>query len=960
MTDLPSLTPSDFASAFQSIHGHAPYAWQARLLEEVAENGTWPKTIAAPTGAGKTAVLDVAVFHLALSANASPRRAAMRTVLAVDRRIIVDQAHARGLKICKALRGAVGRDDPLGRAATRLASISGSDNAPLHVAELRGGMPLESEWAKRPDQPTLLCTTVDQLGSRLLFRGYGVSGKMAPIHAGLLGIDAFLILDEAHLSHAFEQTLETIEHHQQPEETLDLPWKWCTLTATPRQNVERVFELSQSERNEGSIKERLSAKKIIEIPPPYRKIEAEEFGRHARNLVKKHAERNETCPVVAVVVNRVALARDIWKNLKLEELEERADLILLTGRVRPAERDELLRNLLPRLEGHGEGATRPLYVVATQCIEAGADFDFDSMVSQLAPLDALRQRFGRLARSGNRNGRPALGVILAAKEEVHKKAEDPIYGRAALETWNWIEKTATKKNANQPANIDFGPDALDNLLREFQPNKECFSPAASAAPLRKVDLTALTMTSPRPSPDPDPALFLHGEFRDGAEVSIVWRADLDTLFKEARTAEGEQREAIRQSISNILGLLPPRPGEALRLPLWQVRSWISKNLANDASTTPLADVPGGAPDNVEIKGGKIIMRWRGADDATFISASDISPGDVIVVPTTDGGCDEFGWAPEYEDRVMDIADLAAKAYQTRRAALRLHPDLPDSGWSSVAEQLRNNHSARSIAEAYGYPNWTQVPGLRLEFPYGDPNSGAILFAPRGLPNAVNSDISEAATEEDEGVTGYAPILLSIHAESVAKHAQQYGKKLELPKILTKTLHIAALWHDNGKADPRFQGWLRTLGGLPEGGPPIAKSGTRTNPQRRKQARKQNRLPDTWRHEVASVRYAREKIRHDIDRDVDTDLLLWLIGTHHGHGRPFFRHDDESWDTCSQTILDLKIPVFPGPDKLNFDLDDSDWVGLMQKLHRRYGWWGLAFLEACIRLADHRASSEEDK
>ena len=114
------------------------------------------------------------------------------------------------------------------------------------------------------------------------------------------------------------------------------------------------------------------------------------------------------------------------------------------------------------------------------------------------------------------------------------------------------------------------------------------------------------------------------------------------------------------------------------------------------------------------------------------------------------------------------------------------------------------------------------------------------------------------------------------------------------------------------------------------------------------ARRAAGLPDRWRHEALSVRLAMPLLREP--DDVDPDLVLFLIGTHHGQGRPFFNHADP-WDDAERPDL----PPGPGPDRADFEWNGISWDELFLSLRRRYGTWRLAWLEAVLRLADHRAS-----
>src|SRR5690606_26494272 len=109
---------------------------------------------------------------------------------------------------------------------------------------------------------------------------------------------------------------------------------------------------------------------------------------------------------------------------------------LLTGRMRPLDRDDVLRELRPAVQTGRERSDHSpkRVIVGTQCIEAGADFDFDALVTEAASLDSLRQRFGRVDRHGKYNN--AEGVI------VHDKSvkDDPVYGKAITETVKWFKK----------------------------------------------------------------------------------------------------------------------------------------------------------------------------------------------------------------------------------------------------------------------------------------------------------------------------------------------------------------------------------------------------------------------------------------------------------------------------------------------------------------------------------------
>lgn len=178
----------DFQDRFEQLTGFQPLAWQTRLYKECFDLGQVPSAADVPTGLGKTAVI-----ALWLIAKEAGRALPNRLVYVVDRRAVVDQATTFV-------------DDMLDRMQERRPDVG------LSVSTLRGRHQDNRAWLDDPARPAIIVGTVDMVGSRLLFSGYGVSRKMRPYQAGLLGADTLLVLDEAHLVPPFERLLETIEH----------------------------------------------------------------------------------------------------------------------------------------------------------------------------------------------------------------------------------------------------------------------------------------------------------------------------------------------------------------------------------------------------------------------------------------------------------------------------------------------------------------------------------------------------------------------------------------------------------------------------------------------------------------------------------------------------------------------------------------------------------------------------
>ena len=126
----------------------------------------------------------------------------------------------------------------------------------------------------------------------------------------------------------------------------------------------------------------------------------------ARLAAKAVAQGGCAC----VLANTVRAAQEIFQALQADPPAD-TRLLLFHARFRAGRRirlEKLIVRLFGKGRGPGKNPNRPkkAILVATQVVEQSLDLDFDVMLSQIAPIDLLLQRCGRLHRHSENDPRP--------------------------------------------------------------------------------------------------------------------------------------------------------------------------------------------------------------------------------------------------------------------------------------------------------------------------------------------------------------------------------------------------------------------------------------------------------------------------------------------------------------------------------------------------------------------------
>lgn len=921
-TALPSITREEFGDFFASLNGgYAPFSWQEEVLDHICEHGVWPERINAPTGSGKSSVVDIHLFANALAAVGAAPRVPRRLCVTVGRRALVDsQADRAREKILdrmgKALANESDESDILRRVAEALQSFQTRNDeegrTPFEVGHIRGELSNRALPVTDISACAIIAATPDMYGSRALFRGYGSTKAARPRETALLTMDTVMVLDEAHMNRQLLHTTQRIAELQKREVNLGVPTlQVVETTATPSTEDSGSTTLgvdieALDKPNDEELHKRVySHKELMLHPidkwdgkPGNRAVVDAAVGAIKEFLAHREAGGGaEEAHTIGCIVNHVRTAISIKEALAKDKVLGKDEVQLLVGRMRPYDLKKLHPDLFTT-----EGDKSVKVVVATQTLEVGIDVDFADLVTELAPASSLAQRFGRVNRLGHRTDSKVVVIEPASGDSVKKdappyKAVDLSNAYAWLEALNGTENPSVNPTAmvkNPP--VQSSPERLLYQRPEWS------------------DLLEFSRTDENPYDEPDLDLWLH-----------------DSLDAETAMGGVIVRDNLPSNTSAAMEILKTNyfaPHDEETFPA---------NLKILQEILDYQDEHGVKPRKFLYRQGEISL-WQDAEHGDESNQS-LAPGDVLLldtgsVPFTNQGIavtqrelpstkDKLEAVPFPKGIKLYVYEKCADREKDFREYLGLSPE-------EVAELLDSQSSGSETRIA-----------SELSIEAEDGQEVISWYAVVTDEESVeDSDIAQELAPTD-------PVLLDDHQNDVAERTRQLAENLGLAPEFSEALELAAKYHDEGKRDLRFQ---QMLGADPDA-EALAKSGHRSVAEAYR-ARSRSALPRGWRHEQLSalmVAASPEKVGEH------RDLVLRIIGCSHGHGRFSFAHD------AGFLLKEGYLPEGTDYEALKEQatrlFNVGYWDNLMEQTSRTYGPYATAYLEAVERAADAQISRE---
>ncbi len=927
-----------FESKFKELTGFEPMKWQTRLYSECFESGDIPGTIDIPTGLGKTSVM--AIWYLALKAGAC---LPMRLVYVVDRRAVVDQATTVADEIKKK-----------------------SEDKQLRVSTLRGQHVDNREWLENPTSPAIIIGTVDMIGSRILFSGYGVSRKMRPYHAGLLGADTLVVLDESHLVPPFERLLEAIENgaeslgpHEQVDCEIVPPFKLLSLSATGQARKDKKDEDFHLDENKGDlddevVKTRLGAKKHLTIESANNKKLEEVLAEQAWKL----SGDGEKAARILVYCNSRDVAQKTKKAIEAKVKDNKIEIELFVGARRVKERVDAAERL-ETLGFLGDGditLDKPAFLIATSAGEVGVDLDADHMVCDLVAWERMVQRLGRVNRRGGPSRKAEIHVVTVKlkKPEVEEPVLPPSEPPEAPEKVGRLAKSAdeqaridhaTKKQRYDADNKSYNVEkkAFDKKCKEYPEKRRKYEKAWKEYWLFEAHRSAIEC--------------LIGDASSGAIQNLKIRAESDPILREkveAATTPSPLYPALTRALVDAWSMtsLKEHTGRPEVTP-W-LRGWVDdkpqtvivwrkylpvRTVGSEASKKEVEDFFEAAPphlsEKLETETWRV-SKWLASRANAVSKAKQIEPGQIVGFALEPDGSlrksfslrdfvkeDDKKREKEREDRIAGATLIIDASLGGLKAGL-----LPD------VDAAEHNEGVRTADDGDEWPtDPTDVP-LRIHVAQNEGSlDGSVLithtFATKR--SSEGEDIErlfiETKANADSRATSRHSQLLDEHLSWAEACARKIAEAAGLTGDHADVVAIAARLHDEGKKAQRWQcAFNARHDGL------YAKTKGPINFSRL----------GKYRHEFGSLPNAEKDEALKRLPDHLQELVLHLIAAHHGQARPVI--ETRGCDDAPPFLLKTRAREVA----LRF-----------ARLQKRWGPWGLAWWESLLRAADQQSSRDND-
>lgn len=586
-----------FTAFYEAVHGFAPFKWQDELAREVWERKGWPEQVAAPTGAGKTSTLDIAIWSLAKDVaehGVGSRHFPMRIFLTVERRLVVDGAAAHGTTIaCQ-----IETNPQLAPVRDALGQLLPEDyeGPALRITSLHGGKAPERDWLT-PVGAQIITATVTQLASRTLFRGVSVSPRTLSMHAGLTGVDRLILIDEPHLAPAAVKMWRDAERLQRQYPRSPLVGSTVVLGATIPESLrsdDRFIGALDNDPSPAALARMVIKKpaRLVMASSPVNELVA------AAETAFSSRSQDPDSHGILVVVNTVSRAVDVATKLRKKLKRSPADVVLLTSAIRPVDR------VLP------EDFTPDTVIVATQTVEVGVDIDAEVLITELPSLPALVQRFGRVNRTGQRQELESTIVV----PEKADKAADSIYG-------------STQMQASRDSLFAQAEDCQIKDANALVVPSEAWEKNPRTCSVEDF-LPRLTSTRP-PAQVPWEALAFGPDSTDRASVTLAWRENLNGILDQAQVF----------------------PDEAIAIPIGQVRAFLTGKTNNPE----FADTVAASDEKPKQQQITVNCRIRVGEEwvqPEFINQ--IEPDALVVIAASEGGYSpETGFSAKLKEPVQD-------------------------------------------------------------------------------------------------------------------------------------------------------------------------------------------------------------------------------------------------------------------------------------------------------------------